>query len=307
MKLAAVILNYNNASECIEAVKRIENYPVIDAVIVVDNASSDDSRERIGSFFEMLNAKEKKYGQETSEDDNFHRFMLVNSEKNGGYGAGNNLGVRYAYEVLGAEYVIIANPDVSFSEECALRMTEALAEDEEAAVVSAVMKDDSGGSQQTAWMMRGWLSELLNSGPLSRRIFSSAINYSPEYFSGKEICEVGAVHGSLLCVDADKFMSCGGYDENIFLYCEENVLGFKMRAAGYKTLLLCNESYRHEGSTTIKQSFKGMTKRQRIRQRSERYYYRNYLKAGALKMIFTRIFQGVVLFETCIAQMLGKI
>lgn len=62
MKLAAVILNYNNADECIEAVKRIENYSVIDAVIVVDNASSDNSRERLERFFDSLTAGSRKTG-----------------------------------------------------------------------------------------------------------------------------------------------------------------------------------------------------------------------------------------------------
>lgn len=304
MKLVAVILNYNNADECIEAVKRIKDYSCIDAIIVVDNASGDDSRERIEKFFRTLN---RQTDEECSEDDNFHRFMLVCSDKNGGYGAGNNLGVRYAYEVLGAEYVLISNPDVSFSEECARRLAEVLSEDDDAAVASAVMDDGSKGVQQTAWMLRSWFFELLNSGPLSRRLFKKYLNYGREFFEGKKKVYVGAVHGSFLCVDADKFMSCEGYDENIFLYCEENVLGFKMKNAGYKTVLITDLSYRHEGSTTIKRSMSTMAGRQRIRQSSERYYYRNYLKAGALKMAFTRVFQAAVLLETCIAQTLGKI
>lgn len=304
MKLAAVILNYNNANETIEAAKRLKNYSVIDAVIIVDNASPDNGYEAIERFAENMN---RSFEEETCEEDNFHRFIAVRAEKNGGYGAGNNLGVRYAYEVLGAEYVIIANPDVCFSEECAWRLVEALSQDDEAAVASALMEDGKGGLQQTAWRLRGWAGELLNSGPVSRRIFRRLINYSEGFFEGRSICEVGAVHGSLLCIDADKFLGCGGYDENIFLYCEENVLGCKMRAAGYKTLLLTDISYRHEGSTSVKKSLENMTAREKIRQRSERYYYKNYLKAGPFKMAVTAVFQAVVLLETGIAQKLGKI
>ena len=215
MKLAAVILNSNNADECIEAVKRIENYSLIDSLIVVDNASSDNSRERLERFFDSLNGRQQKDG--CSEDDNFRKFMLVCSDKNGGYGAGNNLGVKYAYEVLGAEYVIISNPDVSFSEECAWRLVEALSEDDEAAVASAMMDDGSKGLQQTAWMMRSWFFELLNSGPLSRRLFKKYLNYDRGYFEGKDKVYVGAVHGSLLCVDADKFVGCAGAGDEPFV------------------------------------------------------------------------------------------
>ena len=53
------------------------------------------------------------------------------------------------------------------------------------------------------------------------------------------------VHGSMLMVDTAAFLECGGYDENIFLYQEEAVLGWKMRTGGYRTALLLTESYVH--------------------------------------------------------------
>ena len=34
--------------------------------------------------------------------------------KNGGYGFGNNVGIKYSVETLNADYVLIANPDVIF-------------------------------------------------------------------------------------------------------------------------------------------------------------------------------------------------
>ena len=90
MSTAAVILNYNDADTTIEAVERIRDFCTIDHVIVVDNASTDDSAARIGSFLYGLE-------EERPEDAEEQRYMLVISDKNGGYGYGNNIGVRYAY------------------------------------------------------------------------------------------------------------------------------------------------------------------------------------------------------------------
>ena len=123
MKLAAVILNYNDGDETIEAVRRISEYETLEAVIVVDNASTDGSREKLKAWLREMNHKlAREEREEEEETEQFHRYMLVSSDRNGGYGYGNNLGVQYAYEVAGAEYVLIANPDASFSEDCLKQM-----------------------------------------------------------------------------------------------------------------------------------------------------------------------------------------
>ena len=91
MKNACVIVNYNDADTTLSQIRRIRTFRNIDAVVVVDNCSTDDSVPRL---------KDAVSGN----------LFLVVSERNGGYGAGNNLGVRYASEILRAEHVLIANP-----------------------------------------------------------------------------------------------------------------------------------------------------------------------------------------------------
>ncbi len=54
---------------------------------------------------------------------------------------------------------------------------------------------------------------------------------------------VDAVHGSMLMISAQAFEETGGYDEGIFLYQEEAVLGQRMRASGYRTVLLLNRTF----------------------------------------------------------------
>lgn len=309
MKVAAVILNYNDGDETIEAVQRLKDFESIDTVIVVDNASTDDSAERIRARLKEMNRALMETDDEDDDDSIYHRYMLVKSEKNGGYGCGNNQGVQYAYEIVGAELVLIANPDAVFSEEIVTGMITCFEREHEAAVVGALMAHDRNhvsyqDCMRSAWPLRSVLGELLNSGPLTRRIFRRWLNYDASHFIGHSAVEVDVVHGSLLMVDADRFLAIGGFDENMFLYEEENVLGWKLRENGSKTLLLLNGSYRHDGSVSITGAGHKAVAREKLRQQSERYYYRRYLEASVPMMGFVRLFQAVVLFETWAAEKL---
>ena len=47
VRLSCVILNYNDAETTEKLVKQIADYNVLHQIIVVDNASTDDSLERL--------------------------------------------------------------------------------------------------------------------------------------------------------------------------------------------------------------------------------------------------------------------
>ena len=299
MKLAAVILNYNDAEGTVAAIKRISGFSCFADIIAVDNASTDDSAEIIQSALgEMHDA----------------RLHFIEADKNGGYGSGNNLGVRYACDKLGAGLTLIANPDALFSEALVENMRELFEQDEAAAVVGAVMRKGRGCESfryeeyiSSGWMRRNTLQCLLNSGPISRRIFRNYINYPESYYMKADCIEdavsVYAVHGSLLMVSTARFVEVGGYDEEMFLYGEENVLAEKMYQKGYKTYLL-KQGYEHAGSVSITGSGLKAVRRQKLRSSSENYYYRKYLNCDESGMNIVGLFQKAVLAETRIAEKL---
>uniref|UniRef100_UPI0006D0DB42 glycosyltransferase n=1 Tax=Clostridium sp. NkU-1 TaxID=1095009 RepID=UPI0006D0DB42 len=99
MNISCIILNYNDAETTISLVNSLVNYEILDSIVIVDNCSTDDSASRLQAI----------------EAGKVH---FISSEKNGGYGYGNNQGIRYAYGNLHATHVLIANPDVKVTEEC---------------------------------------------------------------------------------------------------------------------------------------------------------------------------------------------
>ncbi len=96
-KIAAVICNYNKSAYVTECIQSVTESVFRDFdIIVVDNASTDDSVERI----------REKYGEQVR--------LFVNKENLGGSG-GFNTGIRYALE-KGYEYVWCLDNDVLVDE-----------------------------------------------------------------------------------------------------------------------------------------------------------------------------------------------
>ena len=139
------------------------------------------------------------------------------------------------------------------------------------------------------------------------RLLKKQLSYSDTYFEGKKAVYVDAVHGSMLMVDGKKFLEVGGYDEGIFLYQEEAVLASKLKNRGYRSLLVLNQTYRHEHSVSIKKSFKGQLERQKLRNTSVLYYMKHYLHIGPVKEVIAKLWFSVILLEIRVAGMLGLV
>ena len=288
MKINCVILNYNDASTVFGLVNEIGGYQALDRIVIVDNASTDDSWER-------LQALKSQYAH----------VDLLHAEKNGGYGAGNNLGVRHAVSVNEADFVLIANPDVKFSESCVKRLAGILERHSELAVATALMEDQTFGEMKNGWKIHGFWGELFAMGPISRRLFGRFLNYPESYFERKKAVYVDAVHGSMLMVNGKKFLEAGGYDEGIFLYQEETVLASRLKKAGYRSLLVLDQKYRHEHSVSIKKSFKSQMDRQKLRHTSVLYYMKNYLGICPVKEAIAKLWFAGILLEIMVAGRLG--
>ena len=267
---ALILLNYNDPVSTLKAAERVRGFQKIDRVILVDNASTDDSvREFTG------------YDAE-----------LVVNKRNGGYGYGNNAGVKRAAE-LGCDIAIIANPDAVFTEDAVDIILTALS-GADVAAAGALMKGKP--ASDSSWPLLSLRDEVLFACPILKRVFRNRVSYPKEFFRGLPK-PVGAVHGSLFAVKTAEFLSAGGFDERFFLFCEEKVLGQRLQKLG-KQVVLTHAVYDHTGSESMKHGGLSMVRRQKERQKSERLYYRQYLGATPLQMIGIRLLQLVVLAET---------
>lgn len=216
-KVSIVIVTYRSEKDiydCLAALFEWADIPRDELeVIVVDNNSPEAEP--------MFRGIRERYGDE---------IILINNSTNGGYGQGNNVGIRRA----SAPIVMIMNPDVRLNSHVFGTALAAFDRDPNVGIygmtqmVTATRK--SGTSFNTTHMTNGYLRILLTT--LSNRFnwFVPSLMY---------------VSGACFFIRRDSFSRAGLFDENIFMYGEEDDIWCRMRRIGQKTVFDPSATYIH--------------------------------------------------------------
>lgn len=285
--VACVILNYNDANTTISLVKKIEKYESIDYIIVVDNCSTDDSLVKLET---LSNSKVK----------------ICESPKNGGYGFGNNFGVQFAKDCYSAKYALIANPDVEFDVDLVDTLKDKIRKDSDVAVTSANQRGVDGLIKKSGWMLPGNVETILHGevflGVILDKISDAKLKRAN---SQNGWIYVDCVAGSLLMVEVDTFLAVGGYDPEMFLYCEESTLAKKMKVYGKKTALCTSKSYLHNHSVTISKNYNVNGQRTQLL-KSTLTYLNKYCGGTAIGNLLCQIFYKLGTAELLLIKILKK-
>ncbi|MFC5734292.1 glycosyltransferase family 2 protein [Cytobacillus gottheilii] len=293
MATACVILNFNDYENTFALIQKISNYQVFDHIVVVDNCSTDDSPDK------LLKHRNEK-------------IHIIKSERNGGYGYGNNFGISFAYNKLQSRYILIANPDVEFEEVFIKELKNTISSNSNCAVVSGIPLTIDGKPQDIiGWSVpKGYQYMLTASGTISRYLLMNRMFYGIKYFTKKKslkTIEVGCVAGALLLIDANIIYNNAMYDEEIFLYGEETILGLKLRELGFKTLIRTDQRYIHKHSATINKTFSSSLKKHKIMLDSHRTILSKYYKYRGLKFVLVDSFFKLTIAEVGLKQLIRRI
>lgn len=281
-KLACVIVNYNDYETTSGLVNSIKDYSRINYIIVVDNKSPDNSLERL----------------KTLETD---RIIVISSGKNGGYGYGNNCGIKYAIDVLDCDYCIVANPDVIFSEDILYPMISFLDNNSNYGVVAPYQK----GTTKQAWKKTGVFKDQLFYNILLNKLFNP--RYYPDAYYKQSYCDVYAVKGCFLMFRSDAIKSIDYYDEDFFLFEEEKVIAYKLEQHNLKSAVLTNIEYIHNHSVSIKKTFKKLGQSKKLVLKSNELYLRKYMNVNNFQMFFIKIYHALCVLESIIYEFIISI
>ena len=267
MKTAIVIVNYNDYETTKDFLKSIKNYKILDLIVVVDNNSTDDS-------YKLLKKLEK---------DN---IVVLKAQKNGGYGYGNNIGIKYAIKKLKECNIIISNPDIIVKEKTIKRLLKVLNLKKEYAIVGPII--NTRGILDKGWRLSTGFEELLLTIPkYGTKNRNKIIGYNNDYYD-KEVKEVDVVSGCFFITKANCFKEIKYFDENLFLYYEENVISKKLKDRGYKIVLDTSSEIIHNHSVSINKTHSSYSKYKALKE-SQKYYLDNYCKANILTKFIIRI------------------
>jgi GT2 family glycosyltransferase len=210
-----VLLNYNGAGDtvdCIESLKKV-TYPNMQ-VVVVDNASTDESAV-------ILSIREEQDG-----------FILLRSNENNGFSAGNNIGIRYALE-NGADYVLLLNNDTVVEPDFLSVAVEASEHDD--SVGLTIGKILYYKEPDLIWYGGGELKQPYNySIHLGFRENQSKPEFNQQRY-------VTYATGCYFLLKRAAIEIVGLMDEDYFLYCEDTDYSIRMIRSGLK-MLYCPQS-----------------------------------------------------------------
>ena len=264
-RIDIVIVNWNAGvllSDCIESVlaSQVEGYE-LGAIVVVDNASSDDS----------LEAVRTRWGT---------RVTCIANQENRGFGRACNQGAQQG----SGEWLLLLNPDTRLSP---TTLRDAIREldsrrAERVAVCGIRLSDDEGKTTRTCARLPDWKMFVVGALGLDRLapgLFRTHVMTEWDHESSRE---VDHVIGAFYLVHRFVYERVGGFDERFFVYLEDLDLSQRIHALGLR-VHYCAEisAYHKEGGS----SRAILGRRLFLAQQSRLRYARKHFSAPAALLV----------------------
>jgi len=189
--VCAVVVNHRCATDTIACLESLAADAPRMPAVVVDNDSGDGSAERLEAW-----AKDRS-----------GRVTVLRSPRNGGFGAGCNLGIEHALAARPAlRHVLLVNPDAVATPGMTAALRDCARRNPSAGIVGGLIL---AGDGRTPWFENGaWKPWTLGSAHVAAPAGQG--EYDTEF-----------VTAALMLLDADLLRAGVRFDESFFLYCED--------------------------------------------------------------------------------------
>jgi GT2 family glycosyltransferase len=245
-RVFVVVLNYNGWQDtvsCVESLLRLD--PPATQIVVVDNASSDESVNHLrswaqGEFVPQLTSPDKgispvpaakpllmeEFSPNASKADERGEkrspVVLIRNCENRGYAAGNNVGIRYAV-AHDADAVWILNNDTVVKPDALAAMVSRLFSKSQPGLCGSLIRyfcnPDAVQCRGGGWTSRITLLSRLDGND---RPVTEALSESPEAVEQR----LNFIYGASVMASREFLDGVGLMDEGYFLYCEEQDWSF---------------------------------------------------------------------------------
>ena len=277
--ISFVILNYNGYKETVRLIESLMKWDRSNLdfnIVIVDNCSSDDSFDRLRADFNQI-----------------EYIDVIKSWRNGGYSYGNNFGARYTIEKYNPKYIAISNPDVELEQDMVVKLIETFLLDDRIAICAPIMKALDGSYSIFSENLPTFEYDFRACFLWSKATTTNK-DYSILYNENNIITEM--VPGSFFVIRADYFVEIGMFDENVFLYCEERILGKRLKNLGYLSIKRADLFFVHAHAVTTSRSISALN-RWKILLNSRLYYEKTYEKIKGWRLLLLKTVMKIYLFE----------
>lgn len=269
-RVLTIILNWRTPAMTLEACASalIAMEGIEGAITIVDNASGD------GSVEQMRDAVAAR---------GWDRVRVIEAPRNGGFGAGNNVGIRAGLpDGTRPDYVYVLNSDAFPAPDAIRILRDHLDSHPPAGFAGSYIHGDDGVTHLTTFRFPSIASELegaMRFGPVSRLLAGRKV--PREMPAGEAPVVVDWLAGASVMMRQDSLDRIGLFDEVFFLYFEETDLCLRLNRAGWQVHYLPQSRVMHIGSVST-----GMKKWARVPEYwfNSRWHYfqKNHGRGGAM-------------------------
>lgn len=208
------------------------------AIVLVDNDSPDDS-------FQVMQSK-----VQAQEWPSHLNVQVLQSGRNGGFGAGNNFGIQAGLAICpSAEFVYILNPDAQVETDGIKALVNYLDAHPKVAIAGSWIYGEDGEDDCSAFRFPSVLSEFesaIRFGPVTRLLKNHVLPMHVPDTSGA----VGWIAGASMLARTSVLNDIGLFDETFFLYFEETDLCLRAHRAGHEVHFVRESRVCHIGSVS---------------------------------------------------------
>lgn len=236
--LSIIIVNYNTCAlleACLASVYvdlGQGSASVGAEVIVVDNASADDSVAMVRQMFPQA--------------------ILIESKVNLGYGGGANLGLKVARGC----YLMLLNSDTLVLDAAFRHLVKFMDSHPDAGACGPRLFNADGSVQRSAFRFPNLNQVALDLFPIFPRLTDTSLNgrYAQDTAAHNEPFQVDFTLGAAFVVSREVYQQTGGFDEDFFMYAEEVDWAMRIHAAGYTFYSVPAARIIHYAGQSVKQA-----------------------------------------------------
>ena len=266
--IGMVIVNYNDYETTKRLLDNVKDYKVLKEIVVVDNKSTDNSLE------ELRKLENKK-------------ITIIDSGNNKGYSYALNVGCKYLINKYKVLNIVISNSDIIIDSDTDIKDLNSYISDKNVIVGPTIIQGNDlnrGFKIPTPWQ-----DIKQNIVFFGKRVLTNELSYPDNYYH-KDISKVDTVSGCFFMISSKHLEDMGYFDENVFLYYEENIMGIKTKRLK-KNIIVCNNiDVIHDHSVSIDKSLKRI-KKYDILKTSQEYFEKKYNGANKMELFFLKVFR----------------
>ncbi len=223
MNISVVVVNWNGGEAVLKTLRSVTKAAGEKEVWLVDNASTDESLEKIREEFPLVK-------------------ILANRE-NLGFARANN----QAAEKAKGEYLILLNPDTEVMEETFIKTSLYFQSHPKVGIIGGRLENEDGSVQKSGRRDPTVLRELVYYSGLWRyheKYFQARFDF-PAGLDWEKDRLVDEVSGAYLAIRRKVVEEIGLFDERFFMYYEDADLCLRARKAGWQVVYVPEIRIKH--------------------------------------------------------------